>query len=75
MKRIPPHIRNKLCCLEKENIESHEQTFSESSDDRELPYRILHPEEYEKEQTENITSGTNIINNSSLRCSGGNNYA
>ena len=75
MKRIPPHIRNKLCCLKKENIESHEQTFSESSDDRELPYRILLPEEYEKEQTENIASGTNIINNSSLKCSGGNNYA
>ena len=51
---MPPVIKNKLCCLQvkkKDYIESNQQRNSDSRDDFELPDRILHPEEYEEEQT------------------------
>ena len=55
--RMPPHIKNKLCCLQvkkKDEIEAYQQRNSDSRDDFELPDRILHPEEYEEEQTSSV---------------------
>ena len=54
---MPPHIKNKLCCLEvkkKDDIESNQQRNSDSRDDFELPDRILHPEEYKEELTASV---------------------
>ena len=59
MKWVPSSIKQKICCLKlkkKPDIEANQQKDnSESSDNFELPDRILHPEEYEEETSINRT--------------------
>ena len=58
---MPLTVENKLCCLQvkkNDDIEANQQRNSDSRDDFELPDRILHPEEYEEEQTSSTQEQT-----------------